>query len=87
MNEGEHDMAFSAWITKMEQVGEEWHIYASGAKTGDHYSQNMIFIAAEEPPFAVEEKHTLYGKCVGPFSIESEEGVESVPSFDLVLWD
>ena len=80
-------MAFSAWITKIEQVGEEWHVYASGSKTGDHYSQNMIFLAAEEPPFAVEEKHTLYGKCVGPFSVQSEEGTESVPSFDLLLWD
>ena len=80
-------LSFSVWITRIEQVGEEWHIYASGAKTGDHYSQNMIFIAEEEPPFSVEEKHTLYGKCVGPFNIESEEGTDSVPSFDLILWD
>ena len=80
-------LVFSVWITGIEQVGEEWHIHVSGAKTGEHYSQNMIFITEEEPSFAVEEKHTLYGKCIGPFKIESEEGTDSIPSFDLILCD
>ena len=80
-------MSFSVWITAIDQVGDEWRISAAGSKTGDHYSQAMIFMMEEEPPFAVEEKHTLYGECKGPYQIQSEEGTESVPSFDLLLWD
>ena len=80
-------MSFQVWITAIDQIGDEWRVSAAGSKTGDHYSQPMIFMAEEEPPFAVEEKHALYGKCRGPYQIQSEEGIEAVPSFDLLLWD
>ena len=80
-------MTFSAWITGIEEVGDEWRITAAGSKTGDHYSQLMIFIAAEEPAFSVEEKHTLFGICGQPYQIQSEESVETIPSFDLLFWD
>ncbi len=80
-------MSFSVWITAIDQIGDEWRISAAGAQVGDHYSQPMIFMSEQEPAFAVEEKHTLYGKCRGPYQIQSEEGTESIPSFDLLLWD
>ena len=80
-------MTFSVWITAIDQLGDEWIISAAGAKTGDHYSQPMIFVVEQEPSFAVEEKHTLYGKCKGFYQIQSEEGTESIPSFDLLLSD
>ena len=80
-------MSFSVWITAIDQIGDEWRISAAGSNAGNHYSQPMVFMVEEEPPFAVDEKHTLYGTCKGPYQIQSEEGIESVPSFDLLLWD
>ena len=80
-------LSFTAWVTKIEQVGNEWKITAAGTKTGDHYGQEMIFIAAQEPSFAVEEKHTFYGRCIGAYKYLSEETTENVPSFDLLVWD
>ena len=82
-------LKFNVWILSIEQVGDEWHILAAGAKTGEnHYTQKMRFISEQEPSFAVEEKHLLYGNCIGPFTVESEEGVEeSIPSLDLLFWD
>ena len=82
-------LKFNVWILSIEQVGDEWHVLAAGAKTGEnHYTQKMRFISAQEPTFAVEEKHLLYGNCIGPFTVESEEGVEeSIPSLDLLFWD
>ena len=81
-------MAFNnVYITAIEEVGDEWKITAAGAKSGDHYSQIMVFMAEQEPAFAVEEQHNLFGKCIGPYQIQSEESVETVPSFDLLLWD
>ena len=81
-------LTFSVWITDIQQLGDEWFISVAGAQVGDHYSQPMIFVTEEEPTFAVDEKHTLYGRCKGPYEVQSEEGTESsIPSFDLLLAD
>ena len=49
-----------------------------GLKSG---SEGLISKFAEDvASFAVEEKHTLYGKCKGPYQIQSEEGIESLIS-------
>ena len=80
---------FNVWITAIDQIGDEWRITAAGAKTGDHYSQLLMYFTQEEPPFSVdaEKKLTLYGKCIGLYQIQSEESVESIPSLDLLLFD
>ena len=44
-------------------------------------------MTGEEPPFALEEKHTLYGMCKGLYEYQSEEDPESYPLLDLLLWD
>ena len=75
------------YVVKIEQVGEEWMITAANSQVGDHYSQLMIFMTDEEPSFAVEERHTFYGTCTGPYTIQSEETTEYIPSFDLLFWD
>ena len=80
-------LTFRGWITEIEQVGEEWRITVAGTKTGDHYSQYMVFMTEQEPAFAVEEVHYFYGRCIGPYQIQSEEGTDSIPSFDLLVWD
>lgn len=81
-------MAFSVWITGIEQVGDEWKIDAAGQLTADGlYNQKMIFMAEQEPSFAVEEKHTLFGICRQPYQEQSEESIVSLPCLDLLFWD
>ena len=80
-------LCFSAYVTAIEEVGDEWKITVAGSKAGDQYTQYMVFMAEQEPAFAVEEKHTFYGRCIGPYQTQSEETVESIPSFDLLIWD
>lgn len=80
-------LSFSVWITGIDQIGDEWRVLAAGSKTGDHYSQRLVFMTGEEPPFALEEKHTLYGMCKGLYEYQSEEDPESYPLLDLLLWD
>lgn len=81
-------LTFSVWITGIDKLGDEWAVSAAGAQVGDHYSQLMVFFTDQEPAFAVEEKHTVYGTCKGPYEIQSEEGTESsIPCFDLLLID
>ena len=81
-------LTFSVWITGIDKLGDEWAVSAAGAQVGDHYSQLMVYFTDQEPAFAVEEKHTVYGTCKGPYEIQSEEGTESsIPCFDLLLID
>ena len=80
-------LTFRGWVTSIDQIGEEWRISVAGAKTGSHYSQYMVFMSEQEPAFAVDEIRYFYGKCIGPYQYQSEEGTESVPSFDLLVWD
>ena len=81
-------MAFNnLYVTAIEEVGDEWKISVAGSKAGDHYTQPMIFIAESEPAFAVDEQHNFFGKCKGPYLIQSEDYIESIPSFDLLFWD
>ena len=47
----------------------------------------MVYIAEQEPSFAVGDKHTLFGKCTGTYPIQSEESTEVMPRFDLLFWD
>ena len=80
-------LCFRGWITAIEEVGDEWRITVAGAHSADHYSQYMVWMTEQEPAFAVDEVHYFYGKCIGPYQYQSEEGTESVPSFDLLVWD
>lgn len=77
----------NVYITAMEQVGDQWMITAAVRKSGERYSDFLVYMADEEPSFSVEEQHTLYGLCTGSHQIQSEEGSESLPAFDLLLWD
>ena len=75
------------YITAIEQDGDQWRISAAETKTGDHYGHPLVFFAPEEPSFAVGDQHTLYGTCISPYQITTEESVESIPAFELLLWD
>ena len=81
-------MAFNnLYVTAIEEIGDEWKISVAGSKSGDHYTQPMVFMSESEPAFAVDEQHNFFGKCKGPYLIQSEEYIESIPSFDLLFWD
>ena len=80
-------LCFRGWVTAIDEVGDEWRITVAGAHSGEHYSQYMVWMAAQEPSFAVGEVRYFYGRCIGPYQYQSEEGTDSVPSFDLLVWD
>ena len=81
-------MAFNnIYVTDIEEIGDEWKISVACSKAGDRYTQPMVFMADAEPAFAVDEQHNFFGKCRGPYLIQSEEMIETIPSFDLLFWD
>ena len=77
-------LGYSLWVTDIRDTGNEWIVTTAGTKNGDDYRNFIIFMAAEEPSFAVGEQHFFYGSCIGSYQIQSEEGTESYPACDLI---
>ena len=44
-------------------------------------------ITEEKPDFVVGSQQTMYGRLTGTYEVQSEEGTENYPSFDLLFWD
>ena len=42
-------------------------------------------MSKEEPGFAVGSKIRIYGTCICSYKIQSEEGDESYPGFDILF--
>jgi len=76
---------FQTYITDIQQNGDEWIITSALKRSGESYSDFLVWISDTEPSFEVGSRPRLYGTCIGPYQIQSEEGTVSYPSFDLVL--
>ena len=81
-------MGYRIYITGIEQVGEEYIITAALTKTEKGKLRDIIVIVTEEKPdFVVGSQQTMYGRLTGTYEVQSEEGTENYPSFDLLFWD
>ena len=81
-------MGYKVYITDIQQVGEEYIITAALTKTKKGALKDMIvIITTEEPNFVAGSEQTFYGRLTGTYDIQSEEDVESIPSFDLLFWN
>lgn len=81
-------MVYTVYVQKAEQVGDEWIVFAAMNKTAKGVLKNTLVIICEENPgFSEGQQARFYGKCTGTYQVQSEEGNESYPSFDLLFWD
>ena len=80
-------LGYNLYIVSIQQHGAEWIITAAGTRSGDTYRNFYVFINDQEPDFAVDEQHLLYGSCVGFYQIQSEEETISYPACDLLFYE
>ena len=80
-------MVYTVYITDIQQAGDEWIVFAATGKTNKGYKNPIVIIASEEPEFIIGTQQKFYGVCVDPYQVESEEGNESYPCFDLLFWE
>lgn len=79
-------MVYNVWITDIQQAGDQWVIFAAMNKTGKgDYKNKIIILSNEDPQFEPESKIKFYGTCTGTHQIQSEEGTESLPCFELLF--
>ena len=75
-------IVFDAYVTEVTQSGDEWMITAAQKLNRGTYSNYLVYMAKEDPGLTVGSRVKLYGICVGPHEIQSEEGTVSYPAFD-----
>ena len=81
-------MGYKVYITDIQQIGNEWLVYAALTKTTRGTLKDVIVVTtAEEPNMAVGTAWRMYGTCVGPYEVQSEEDTVSYPCFDLLFWE
>ena len=76
---------YQTYIVDIQESGDEWLITSALKRSGASYSDLLIWITDTEPNLEIGSRPRLYGTCIGPYQIQSEEGTVSYPSFDLVL--
>ena len=81
-------MGYKVYITDIQQVGDEYIIYAALTKTNKGQLKNTIVIVTdEEPNFVVGSEQKFYGRLTGLYELQSEEDTTGYPSFDLLFWE
>ena len=78
-------MVYTAHIVSVEEAGEEWIITAALKLNKGQYSNYLVFMASEDPGLAAGSKVKLYGKCIGPYQFQTEEGDSTCPGFDFLF--
>ena len=54
-------------------------------KNNSGYKNYLYFLTDEDPQLEADSQHLIYGTCIGPYVIQSEEGTEQYPAFDLLF--
>ena len=81
-------MGYKVTVVDIQHAGDQWLVFAALSKTSKGVPKNIIVIVTdEEPTFATGTEQKMYGTCTGTYEVQSEEGVETYPSFDLLFWD
>lgn len=80
-------MVYEAHVVKVEQVDQEWVITAAMKLNKGVYSSFLYYMSKEDPGLAVGSKVKLYGKCIGAYQVQSEEGSDPYPGFDYLFFE
>ena len=71
----------------IRQIGDEWIVFAALKQTKKGYDNFLVITADTQPAFAAGTQQRMYGTCIGTYQVQSEEDLETYPSFDLLFWD
>lgn len=80
-------MVYTLYPQEIVQSGDEWIIFAAMTKTQNTYKDIVVILTKDEPAIEINTAVKMYGECVGPYEVTSEEGSTTYPCFDLLFWD
>ena len=81
-------MGYKVYITDVQQVGDEWIVFAALTKTAKGTMKDLIVVTCPADPERIAGSHMMmYGLCTGSYEIQSEEDTISYPGFDLLFWE
>ena len=74
-----------SYLLKFAETPDE--ILAAQKLSRGKYSNDLVYLADEDPGLAAGAKVKLYGVSTGPYSILSEEDTVSYPGFDYLFFE
>ena len=80
-------MGYNLYIVDVIQIGNEYYIKTAMVKNNAGYKNYLFFITDEEPDVEIDTQKLMYGTCIGPYVVPSEEGEEKYPAFDLLYME
>ncbi len=80
-------MGYNLYVVEIIPNGNEWIIQAAMVKNSSGYKNYMYFVTNEEPTAEIDSQMLIYGTCIGPYVIQSEEGNQNFPAFDLLFME
>ncbi len=80
-------MGYNLYIADVIQNGNEWIIKAAMVKNNAGYKNFMYFATDGEPQVTVDSQMLMYGTCIGSYEIQTEEGSQKFPAFDLLFME
>ncbi|MBR0513839.1 MAG: hypothetical protein IJK06_06260 [Clostridia bacterium] len=80
-------MGYNLYIAEVMQNGNEWIIKAAMVKNSSGYKNFMYFVTSEDPAVEADSQMLMYGTCIGPYVIQTDEGNQNSPAFDLLFME
>ncbi len=80
-------MGYNLYVVEVQQNGNEWIIKAAMVKNSSGYKNFMYFVTSDEPQVETDTQMLMYGTCIGPYVVQTEEGSQNYPAFDLLFME
>ena len=79
-------MHYDLYCVNIERSGDQWLIYMAMDKKKSGYKNIIVVLADDAPAFVADAQVHMYGRCIGPYEVSSEEGTATYPAFELLFW-
>ncbi|MBR4711966.1 MAG: hypothetical protein IKP10_08010 [Clostridia bacterium] len=80
-------MTYRMYVVSIEKSGDQWLVQMAQRLTSGGYSDIVVVVAKEQPPFEVDSMQQMYGTMMGTYQVQdSVNGDHFYPCFDLIFW-
>ena len=81
-------MGYKVYITDIQQLGDEYVVTAALTRTKKGTLKDLIVLSMEEEPsFVVGSEQSFFGRLTGNYEVQSEEGTDTYPRFEVLFFE
>ena len=81
-------MTYQMTVTSITESGDEWIVFGALRSTASGYTDQVVVLCGEQPPFSEGTVQRMYGTCLGSYQVQdSINGDQYLPCFELIFWN